>query len=297
LSGPHSGRVAIVTGGSGGIGSAVALELAAQGASVVVADVGCDGEGHGRSVEPAQSVANEISRRGGKAIAVCMDASDPSECHQLVEATLAEFSRLDVLCHVAGVLRQGLIFELDDADWNAIHDVHVAGAANCIYNCLPTMLRQRHGRIVLFSSRSVSGSPGHTFYSAAKAAVLSMGLSLSRQLQGTGISINVVLPSGRTRASAAAASNARELRIQLMRARAHRITDPERYRSSSEQDPENNAPMIAWLCSEAAGTTTGRIIGTGGWRVALYSPSTTTSVMPLPDEVTMEHLQTLVNGL
>lgn len=287
------GRVAIVTGGGGGIGRAVAMELATQGASLIVADLGCDVTGAGRDPKPAQSVAREIAERGGRAIAVCADVSKTEECRDLVEQALQGFGQVDVLIHAAGVLRQGLVFELNEDDWDAVYDVHVSGAANCVNSCLEPMLRQRYGRIVLFSSRSVLGSPGHSIYAVAKGAILGFAHSLANQVSGTGVSVNVVFPSGRTRASLPVTQSARERRVAAMRARAHGIGDPSAHRLSHEQDPENNAAMIAWLSSEAAGSISGRTFGTGGWQVAVYRPTTVTKIMSLPDVVTAGHVLAL----
>jgi NAD(P)-dependent dehydrogenase (short-subunit alcohol dehydrogenase family) len=280
------GRVAIVTGGGSGIGRAVAVELANQGASLIVADLGCDVTGVGRDPEPARSVARYIAERGGRALAVCADVSKPEDCRDLVEQALKGFGRIDVLCHCAGVLRQGLVFELNEDDWDAVYNVHVSGAANCVNSCLEPMLHQRYGRIVLFSSRSVRGSPGHSIYAIAKGAILGFTHSLSNQLSGTGVCVNSVFPSGRTRASFPVDQSARQRRIAVMRARAHGISDPTAHRSSHEQDPENNAAMIAWLSSEAAGSISGRTFGTGGWQVVVYRPTAVTKITPLTNVLT-----------
>jgi NAD(P)-dependent dehydrogenase (short-subunit alcohol dehydrogenase family) len=277
-----SGRVAIVTGGSGGIGRAVALELASQNVAVVVADLGCDADGQGRNAGPAEEVAAQIRLRGGQAVAVCADVSCPQECRNLVDQAVQTFGRVDALCHAAGVVRQALVFESTDEDWARVLDVHLDGARQLVDACLDPMRHQRYGRIVLFSSRSVAGSPGLGAYSAAKGAVLAYGRMLAGQVGGRGICVNVVLPSGRTRASMPQAPDARRRRVELLRARHHGISDPVAYRNSPRQDPENNAAMIAWLCGEPAGAVNGRIFSTGDWRVELYRASTVTAPVTLP---------------
>lgn len=277
-----AGQVAIVTGGAGGIGRAVATGLAAQGAAVVVADLGCSADGDGRDLGPARLVADEIRARGGLALAVCADVSSMAECGAVVGAAIREYGRVDVLCHAAGVVRPALIFEFDDADWDTVFGVHVTGAQNLIAICREHMRRGGNGRVVLFSSRSVEGSPGQAVYAAAKAAVLELGRSLAREAAGLDIGVNVVLPNGRTRASMPGQLTARRRRIELMRARHHQISDPVAYRESADQDPENNVPMITWLCGEAAALVTGHAFGTGGRRIDLYRPAIIEGPLPMP---------------
>nr|WBO76210.1 SDR family NAD(P)-dependent oxidoreductase [Streptomyces sp. SBE_14.2] len=267
-----AGRVVIVTGGGGGIGRAVATGLAAEGATVVVADLGCDADGRGRDPGFVEDTAREIVRRGGRAVAVCVDVSRAEECRELVARTVRAFGRVDALCHAAGVVRQALVQDATDEDWEAVLGVHVAGARHLVEACLGPMAERGHGRIVLFSSRSVTGSPGLSTYSAAKGAVLSYARSVAEQVAGSGVHVNVVLPSGRTRASAPQAPNARRRRIELMRARHHGITDPVAYRAAPEQDPENNVAAINWLCGPDAAH--GLLVGTGGGRIELYRPGT-----------------------
>lgn len=290
-----AGRVVIVTGGGGGIGRAVATGLAARGAAVVTADLGCDADGRGHDPVPAEETARAVERRGGRALAVCADVSRPDQCRELVARTVDTFGRVDALCHAAGVVRQALVHEATDEDWDAVLDVHVAGARHLVEACLGPMRDQGHGRIVLFSSRSVAGSPGLSTYSAAKGAVLAYGRSLAGRLAGSGVCVNVVFPSGRTRASMPAAPGARRRRIELLRARHHGIADPVAYRNSPEQDPENNVAVIDWLCGDQAGGVNGLLIGTGGWSVDLYRPGTVdrSVPLPLPSELTAEVLRSL----
>jgi NAD(P)-dependent dehydrogenase (short-subunit alcohol dehydrogenase family) len=231
--------------------------------------------------------------RGGRAVAICADVGRPDECRALVERTISAFGRVDALCHAAGVVRPALVFEFTDEEWDAVFGVHVTGAWNLVRSALPQMRRQGYGRIVLFSSRSVTGSPGQAVYAAAKGTVLAFGRSLADELAGSGICVNTVLPSGRTRASRPEVVSTRRRRIELLRARHHGITDPVAFRSSPEQDPETNAAAISWLCSEAAGAVTGRILGTGGWRVDLYRPTAVAKAMALPAIPTTEDLLAL----
>ncbi len=249
-----------------------------------MADLGCDADGRGRDPGFAQDTAYEITRRGGRAVAVCTDVSRPDECRDLVAQTLGAFGRVDALCHAAGVVRQALVQEATDEDWDAVLSVHVAGARHLVEACLGPMSERGHGRVVLFSSRSVTGSPGLSTYSTAKGAVLAYGRALADRTAGSGVHVNVVLPSGRTRASAPQAPGARRRRIELMRARHHGIADPVAYRAAPEQDPENNVAAISWLCGPGAGN--GLLVGTGGPRVELYRPGAVDWSIPLSELLT-----------
>ena len=288
-----AGRVAIVTGGGGGIGRAVATGLAADGAAVVVADLGCDVDGRGRDPGPAEAVAREVVARGGRAIAACADVSRPEDCRDLVRQAVGRFGRLDAVCHAAGVVRPALVFESTDEDWDRVFGVHVTGARNIVRSALPALRGQGYGRIVLFSSRSVTGSPGQAVYAAAKGTVLGYGRALAEELAGSGICVTTVLPSGRTRASAPGPVGTRRRRIELLRARHHGITDPVAYRDSPEQDPETNAAMVSWLCSEQAAGVHGQVFGTGGWHVDRYRPAARGSSIALTAAPTREDVLAL----
>lgn len=277
-----AGRVVVVTGGGGGIGAAVARGLAADGAAVLVADLGCDPDGAGRDPGPATAVAADITARGGRAVAACADVTRPEECAGLTRRAVGAFGRLDAVVHAAGVVRPALVFEATDEDWDAVHRVHVAGAEALVRGALPELRRHGSGRVVLLSSRSVTGSPGQTAYAAAKGAVLGLAHRLAGELAGTGVTVSTVLPSGRTRASAPERPDARRRRIELLRARFHGITDPAAYRDSPEQDPATNAAMVSWLCSVAGAAGHGEIFGTGGRRVDRYRPSAVVDHRPWP---------------
>lgn len=291
-SGP-SDRVVLVTGGGGGIGRAVATGLAEQGAAVVVADLGCDADGTGRDPAVAERVVREITDRGGRAVAVCADVSRPEECRGLVAETVRTFGRVDALCHAAGTVRQSLVHDASDDDWEAVLSVHVDAARYLAEACLGPMRRQGDGSIVLFSSRSVTGSPGLSTYSTAKGAVLAYGRSLASATADSGVRVNVVLPSGRTRASMPQAPSARRRRIELLRARHHGISDPVAYRNAPEQDPETNTAPIAWLCGRRAETVSGLVLGTGGWRIDLHRASSVSQPVALSRALTREGLRAL----
>ena len=275
------GRVAIVTGAGRGIGTEVAKWLAADGASVVVNDLGGAVDGTGTSDAPAEQVASEIRDAGGKAVSNFDSVSEYETAGKIVQSAIDNFGRLDIVCHVAGILRDRMVFNMSEEEWDGVLQVHLYGAFNMTRQAVPHMMKQKYGRIVLFSSGSGLGSTGQSNYSAAKEGMVGMARSLARELAPFGITINAVYPGGSTRMTATVPDRARQVKSQerqqaaataagtagTMQAQGAPIEGPEEAR-----DPANNAPKVVYLCSEAGGDITGQVIGTSGWVMSLYSP-------------------------
>ncbi|MFN8639655.1 MAG: SDR family NAD(P)-dependent oxidoreductase [Dehalococcoidia bacterium] len=251
------GRVAIVTGSARGIGRGVAIKLAEEGASVVVADFGGALDGTGGDKGPADEVVNEITRAGGRALASYGDVSKFADMQATVADALRAFGRLDILCHVAGILRDRMVFNMTEEEWDAVLSVHLKGAFNSVRNAVPPMLAQGYGRILLFSSGSGLGSPGQANYSAAKEGMVGFSRALARELGPHGIAVNAVYPGGQTRMSASVPTNRDALRTRSGMAPATTSrTVPymmeENKLAGSPRDPDNNAPPVAWLVSRPA---------------------------------------------
>jgi NAD(P)-dependent dehydrogenase (short-subunit alcohol dehydrogenase family) len=269
------GRVAIVTGAARGIGRGVALMLAEEGAKVVVADFGGALDGTGGDQGPADDVVNEIAKAGGTAIASYGDVSKYADCQVTVDRALAEFGRVDILCHVAGILRDRMVFNMTEEEWDAVLSVHLRGAFNSVRTAVEPMMRQRYGRVLLFSSGSGLGSPGQANYSAAKEGMVGFSRALSRELGPYGIAVNAIYPGGQTRMSASVPTNRDQLRMRagMTPATTSRtvpyMMEQDRL-AGSPRDPDNNAPPVAWLCTEAGGAISGQVIGTAGWQASRY---------------------------
>jgi 3-oxoacyl-[acyl-carrier protein] reductase len=182
-----TGRTAIVTGGARGIGQAVALALASEGASVMVADQ--NGQG-------ASQVMAEINRFGGKAQALAVDVADPSDVENLVGQTLAHFGSLDILVNNAGIIRRVAFTELTRDEWDLVLDVNLGGTFNCCKAVVPIMMAKRYGKIVNMSS--IVGLTGDKTASAAyttsKGAIISLTKALARQLAEYNINVNAIAP-------------------------------------------------------------------------------------------------------
>ncbi len=276
MAGRMEGRVAVVTGAGGGIGRTVAMLMAQEDASVVVNDLGSTVDGSGRSLGAADAVVAEINAAGGRAVA-CYDSVDEFEsASALVEAAMSSFGRLDAVCHAAGILRDRMVFNMTEQEWDAVLSVHLQGAFNVVRNAMPHLIRGRYGRIVLLASISGLRSSGQTNYATAKAGMVGLARSAAAELAPHGITVNAVYPGGHTRMTASIPEASKSLRVG----------GDERFNSEDAEglrgvlgmeapaealDPVNNAAKIVYLCTEAGGAITGQVISTTGWDMSLYS--------------------------
>ena len=277
------GRVAIVTGAGRGIGRSVALLLAEEGASVVVNDLGGTVDGTGASSGPAEEVAKEIRDAGGAAIASTESVAEFDTAGKTVQMAIDNFGRVDALCHVAGILRDRMVFNMTEEEWDGVLQVHLYGAFNMVRSVVPHMINQKYGRIVLFSSGSGLGASGQANYASAKEGMVGFTRALTRELAQFGITVNAVYPGANTRMAATVPDSTRQLRQQMAAAAAAAATATEETPAMvqgvvRDQEPEeamdagNNAPKAVYLCSEAGGSISGQVIGTSGWPMTLYSP-------------------------
>lgn len=181
-----SGRTAVVTGSTRGIGRAIAERLAREGAFVVVS---------GRSLEQAQEVAAGIVAAGGQAMGVAADVASPQSAEALIQAAIDATGRLDILVNNAGITRDNLFVRMKQDEWDAVLDVNLHGVYNCTRAAVRPMMKQRFGRIINVSSIvGLMGNVGQTNYAASKAAVIGFSKSLARELASRNITVNVVAP-------------------------------------------------------------------------------------------------------
>ncbi len=180
-------KTAVVTGGSRGIGKAIAEVLARRGAQVVIA---------GRQIDTAETTAAELSGLTGQAVmALQADVADPASVKALLDQVLARFPRLDILVNNAGVVRDTLLVRMDEADWDLVLDVNLKGAYLCSKAAIRPMMKQRYGRIVNVASVSgIAGQAGQTNYSASKAGLIGFTKALAREVGSRGITVNAVAP-------------------------------------------------------------------------------------------------------
>lgn len=180
-------QVAIVTGASRGIGRAVAVALAAEGATVVV--------NYARSSQAADEVVAQISEAGGNAVALQADVSQAAEVDNLVKTTLEKYSRIDVLVNNAGITRDTLLLRMKLEDWQAVIDLNLTGVFLCTRAVAKSMLKQRSGRIINIASvAGQMGNPGQANYSAAKAGVIGFTKTVAKEMAPRGVTVNAVAP-------------------------------------------------------------------------------------------------------
>jgi len=256
------GRVAVVTGAGRGIGAAVATLLAKLGAHVVVNDLGVKVDGSDPDQTPAQTVVNEIVAAGGSAIANYNDVSDFDAGERIIQSAIDHFGKLDILINVAGILRDRMIFNMTEAEWDAVIDVHLKGTfntcrhASAYWRANPSA--EGHHRIINFiSAAGLYGIPGQPNYSAAKAGMVGLTFSCANALAKYGVTANAIAPAAATRMG------------QTVPAERDR---PERaVFKTDEYGPQSIAPLAAYLAGLSSGWCTGRVLGARGHRVLLYS--------------------------
>jgi 3-oxoacyl-[acyl-carrier protein] reductase len=238
-----SGRVAIVTGASRGIGRAIALTLAQAGAAVVA----------GARGDHAQPVTDEIVEAGGRAIAVPLDVTDTAAVEAMIAKAASELGRIDILVNNAGITRDQLLLRLKREDWDAVLATNLTGAFTCTHPVLKTMVRQRYGRIVTISSIvGQSGNAGQTNYAASKAGLIGFSKALALEVASRNITVNVVAPglieTDMTRAIADAAQKDWSEKIPLGRLGT----------------PDDIAAAVCFLASDAASYITGHVLAVNG---------------------------------
>jgi NAD(P)-dependent dehydrogenase (short-subunit alcohol dehydrogenase family) len=253
------GRVAIVTGAGRGIGRSVARLLASEGASVVVNDLGSAVDGSGNDSGPAHDVVAEIAEAGGKAVANGADISVFAAAESLVQTAIEEFGRLDILVNVAGILRDRMVFNMTEQEWDDVIRVHLKGTFNTtrFASAHWRSLRDEsaQNRIINFTSVSgLHGAPGQPNYAAAKMGIVGLTWSSARALGKYGVTVNAISPGAATRMTDSVPTDRRRTRPEV-----------------DEWSPDNVAPIVAYLASERSGWITGRIIHSSGYEVSLYS--------------------------
>ena len=180
------GKVAIVTGGTRGIGRAVAVALAREGAAVTLC---------ARDLSQAEKVAADLRSSGAQALAVKADVAQASDVEEMVEACLARFERVDILVNNAGITRDGLLLKMKDEDWEAVLNVNLRGTFYCTRAVLRPMIKQRAGRIINITSVvGVMGNPGQANYAASKAGIIGLTKAVAKEVVSRGITVNAVAP-------------------------------------------------------------------------------------------------------
>lgn len=256
------GRVAVVTGAGRGLGRAHALALAEEGAAVVVNDPGVSGDGEGNDTAPAEQVVAEIHKMGGRAVANLDSCADWKAAQGLIAQAVDEFGSLDVLVNNAGILRDKMCFNITEDDWDSVMNVHLKGHfapshfAAVYWRTQAKAGHEIYGRIVNTSSESgYLGLVGQVNYATAKAGIVGMTITMARELERIGVTVNAIAPRARTRMTTSTFSNYRQAQEGVFDDRA----------------PENVSPLVVWLATPAAAHVSGKLFSVYGGDIELKS--------------------------
>jgi NAD(P)-dependent dehydrogenase (short-subunit alcohol dehydrogenase family) len=260
MSGICAGRVAVVTGAGRGIGRGHALELARQGAKVVVNDLGGAVDGTGGDTGPAQAVVDEIVAGGGEAIANTDDIAAWDGAKNLIDTAVKTYGTLDIVVNNAGILRDRMLFNMSEEEWDAVIRVHLKGTF-APSRWAAEYWRNRHkagepvdARIINTSSTSgLFANPGQSSYGAAKSGIATFSIIAAKELGRYGVTVNAVAPGARTR----------------MTENLGGRRPPPAPGTWDERAPDNIAPIVAWLASPESARITGQVFLVGGGRIAI----------------------------
>jgi len=260
--GSLDGKVAIVTGAAGGIGKAEALTLAAEGACVVVNDLGADLAGRTQEPSGASEVAALIEEAGGRAVSNGDDVATYAGAERIVASALDNFGRLDVLVNNAGILRDRMSFNMPEADFDDVVRVHLKGhfamarTAGAYWRQRQKAGEEVSGRIVNTTSEAgLFGSAGQANYAAAKGGIATLTITLAREYERFGVTVNAIAPRARTRMTTSALGSLE--------------AEPGTFDTWA---PENVAPIVAWLAGDGAAGISGQFFVVWGGAVHLVAP-------------------------
>jgi NAD(P)-dependent dehydrogenase (short-subunit alcohol dehydrogenase family) len=246
------GKVAVVTGGGTGIGRAVSIDLAAAGAKVVVNDYGVSVDGTDPSSEPANEVVGKIRAKGGMAVASPESVATMAGGRAVVDLALSEFGDLHILVCCAGILRERMIFNMSEEEWDAVIAVHLKGHFTVMQPATRHMREKKAGSIITFTSTAgLEGSPGQPNYSAAKEGIVGLTRSTALAMARYGVRCNAISPTADTRMTQRLPGERRGL--------------------ATATPPEAIGPVATFLASDKAAHITGQIVGVRGTEVTIYS--------------------------
>ena len=256
------GKVAVVTGGGNGIGREISKLMGAEGAKVVVNDLGTAVDGAGQSNSVADQTVQAIHDAGGEATANYDTVATPEGGQSIIQTAVDTYGKLDILVHVAGILRDRMIFNMSIEEWDAVINVHLRGAYCVNRPACVLMRQQKSGCIINFSSISGAGNSGQANYAAAKAGILGLTRTVARDMAKYGVRANAIWPGADTRMTATVPEAARQLR-------AESGIGQQVAQTATERRPENVAAVVAYLASDEAADITGWTVGISGDRLSL----------------------------
>ena len=245
-------KVAIVTGAGRGVGKGVAHQLAEEGAKVVVVDLGVNVDGTGANQTVAEQVANEIKEAGGTAVACAESVATMAGGENIIQTAIDSFEKLDIVVTCAGILRDRMVFNMSEEEWDDVIAVHLKGTFPIVKNACILFRQQRSGRVITFSSTSgLYGNSGQANYGAAKDGIAGFTRGVARDMGRYGVTANSISPSASTRMTTSVPEEARSLRA------SRGITSGSS--TTLRGEPEDIAPFVTWLASDESSHVNGHV--------------------------------------
>ena len=257
-------KVAIVTGAGRGVGKGVARQLAEEGAKVVVVDLGVNVDGTGANQSVAEQVKNGIKEAGGIAVACAESVATMSGGENIIQTAIDSFGKLDIVITCAGILRDRMVFNMSEEEWDDVIAVHLKGTFTIVKNACILFRQQRSGRVITFSSTSgLYGNSGQANYGAAKDGIAGFTRVVARDMGRYGVTANAISPSASTRMTTSVPEEARTLRA------SRGITSGTS--TTLRGEPEDIAPFVTWLASDESSHVNGHVFHVTAGLVSLLN--------------------------
>jgi NAD(P)-dependent dehydrogenase (short-subunit alcohol dehydrogenase family) len=283
MAGIVEGKVAIVTGAGRGIGRAISLLLAAEGARVLVNDLGAGLDGAGADTGPAQAVVEEIKKQGGRAIASTLSISAPENSDKIVQAAIDAFGRVDILVNNAGILRDRIFHKMSWSDWKDVIDVHLHGSFNMSRAVAGHFREQGSGSMVHMTSTSgLIGNYGQANYMAAKMAIVGLSRSIALDMERFGVRSNCIAPFAWSRMIGSIPTESEE--------------EKKRVEKLQQMTPEKIAPLVVYLASDKAKGISGQIFSVRNNEIFLFNQTRPIRSLHRADGWTPEKLDAQLKG-
>ena len=283
MTGIVAGKVAVVTGAGRGIGRAISLLLAAEGARVLVNDVGAALDGGGADAGPARQVVEEIKKKGGQAVSSMLSISEPENADKIVKTALDAFGRVDILVNNAGILRDRIFHKMSWSDWKDVIDVHLNGSFNMSRAVAGPFREQNSGAMVHMTSTSgLIGNYGQANYMAAKMGIVGLSRSIALDMARFNVRSNCIAPFAWSRMIGSIPTETEE--------------EKKRVEKLQQMTPEKIAPLVVYLASDHAAGVSGQIFSVRNNEIFLFNQTRPIRAMHRADGWTPEKIDAQLKG-